>query len=50
MVVFGFQALLVGLGGVEDGLVYLVLGFGSKDWFDLWQLVYIAFGARSREY
>ncbi|PHU20463.1 hypothetical protein BC332_11614 [Capsicum chinense] len=50
VMVFGFQALLVGLGEVEDSLVYLVLGFGSKDWFDLWQLVYIAFGARSREY
>ncbi|PHT65831.1 Low affinity sulfate transporter 3 [Capsicum annuum] len=50
LMVFGFQALLVRLCGVEDGLVYLVLGFGSKDWFDLWKLVYIAFGARSEEY
>lgn len=50
VMVFGFQALLVGLDGMEDGLVYLVLDFGSKDWFDLWQLLYIAFGARSREY
>lgn len=50
MVVLRFQALLFRLGGVEDGLIYLVLGFKSKDWFDLWQLVDIAFGARSREY
>ena len=48
--VFGFKALLVGLGGVGDGLVYLVLDFGSRDWLDLWQLVDIVFGARSREY
>ena len=50
VVVFGFQALLVELGGVKNGLVYLVLGFGNKAWLDLWQLVDIAFGARSREY
>ena len=31
VMVFRFQALLVRLGGVEDSLVYLVLGFGSKD-------------------
>ena len=50
VMVFGFQAFLVGLGGVKDGLFYLVLGFGSRDWLDLWQLMDIAFGAWSREY
>ncbi|PHU07142.1 Protein EMSY-LIKE 3 [Capsicum chinense] len=47
---FGFQTLFAGLGRVKDGLFYLILGFESKNWLDLWQLVDITFGARSREY